>query len=205
MRLAYVVFCIASTLLHFSEAQKSQDKPCVTSADCGAAECCLSPAVFRGRRQTGGYCMPRGSNGNHCYVRNDQFVNHHFNTLYYNACPCVSEQHCKGTGMIEVPQGETGLCQADHKREASGACQSTKDCAADECCVSNIQPIGKKKRAAISFGGGTCQKLGKSGESCMVRVTAVTDMNLSCPCTTGLTCKGTGMFVVPLGETGVCE
>ncbi|XP_055862223.1 uncharacterized protein LOC106061497 isoform X2 [Biomphalaria glabrata] len=162
MRLAYVVFCIASTLLHFSEAQKSQAKPCVTSADCGAAECCLSPAVFRGRRQTGGYCMPRGSNGNR-------------------------------------------LCQADHKREASGACQSTKDCAADECCVSNIQPIGKKKRAAISFGGGTCQKLGKSGESCMVRVTAVTDMNLSCPCTTGLTCKGTGMFVVPLGETGACE
>ncbi|KAH9515050.1 hypothetical protein Btru_019021 [Bulinus truncatus] len=136
---------------------------------------------------------------------NDLLVDKHTSTLYYNACPCLSGQHCEGSGQIEVPQGEIGQCQLNVQTKREGvSCSTYKDCAADECCVSNVQPIGKKKRAISFLSGGTCQKLGLSGDSCLVRITTVTDMNLACPCASGLTCKGLGFFEIPLGERGTC-
>ncbi|KAH9503369.1 hypothetical protein Btru_072856 [Bulinus truncatus] len=63
MRILPVVICTLCIVLSVVEARKRQAKPCTTSAECGTNQCCLSPAVFRGRREAGGYCTTRGAQG----------------------------------------------------------------------------------------------------------------------------------------------
>ncbi|XP_025092661.1 venom protein 164-like [Pomacea canaliculata] len=91
--------------------------------------------------------------------------------------------------------------------EAVGtACSTSGDCPADYCCVSLARPIGKKRQVLVREGG-TCQPLGQKAEGCLVRTGAYSDtqMYFSCPCVSGLKCRGNGMFDIPLGETGTCE
>ncbi|XP_059167312.1 uncharacterized protein LOC131949423 [Physella acuta] len=181
-----------------------QTKSCLTSSDCAAGQCCLSSAVFRGRRETGGACVDRVTSGNKCYVNNEQYLPTHDNTMYYNSCPCQDGSHCVGSGFREVPQGEVGVCSAPAltKKAVDAPCSTVRDCGAEECCISLMQPVGRRRAA---FGaGGVCKKLGGVGDSCLVRITQVTDMNLACPCADGLKCNGTGLMVMPLGETGNC-
>ncbi|XP_059167316.1 uncharacterized protein LOC131949426 [Physella acuta] len=87
-----------------------QSQSCSTSADCETSSCCLSPIIRDGRRQVGGSCVARGSDGGSCYVRNDQLLKDHDVTLYLDLCPCQPDLACVGTGMYEVPQGEQGIC-----------------------------------------------------------------------------------------------
>ncbi|CAL1536787.1 unnamed protein product [Lymnaea stagnalis] len=205
-------FLIVVSLICLSEAGRRdsghlrETKSCATSADCECGQCCLSPAVFRGKREAEGSCQPRLSAGDRCYVNNDQFLPSHSSHLYYNGCPCESGQTCFGSGQFEVPQGEIGFCTliAPSKKAIGDSCSSGKDCAADECCVSTMRPLGRKKRLAVGGGRGACQKLGKAGDSCLVSVTTAEDTNWDCPCVSGLTCKGQGMFEIPLGERGQC-
>ncbi|XP_069134430.1 prokineticin Bo8-like [Argopecten irradians] len=89
--------------------------------------------------------------------------------------------------------------------DRSEGCHSQLDCGSNECCVTNNQPIGKRLLLIVR---GHCQPLGKEGTHCYTRYgsasTPPPDVVTSCPCAGHLTCKGSGLYEVPLGETGVC-
>ncbi|XP_033748835.1 uncharacterized protein LOC117333589 isoform X2 [Pecten maximus] len=92
-----------------------------------------------------------------------------------------------------------------NKFGVSEGCHSHLDCRANECCVTNNQPIGKRMLLIVT---GHCQALGKEGSHCLTRYgsasTPPSGVVTSCPCDGHLTCKGSGVFEVPLGESGVC-
>ncbi|WAQ98389.1 hypothetical protein MAR_022762 [Mya arenaria] len=79
-------------------------------------------------------------------------------------------------------------------------CATGADCSDTECCVSDMRPIGK--RAAH----GHCRNMGTSGSGCLVRYPSGKPMDavFQCPCIASLTCHGTGMHDIPLGEIGKC-
>lgn len=84
-------------------------------------------------------------------------------------------------------------------------CRSSSDCTPRQCCVSNVRPIGRKKRSIAL--GGTCQPLGGSGDGCLVRNEGKNITGIffeSCRCQNGLTCVANGGFDIPLGPTGTC-
>uniref|UniRef100_A0A8W8K8W0 Prokineticin domain-containing protein n=1 Tax=Magallana gigas TaxID=29159 RepID=A0A8W8K8W0_MAGGI len=83
-------------------------------------------------------------------------------------------------------------------------CNLATDCHDNECCVSNVRPIGKRQ---TSFHG-HCIPLGKVGDGCLVRngnaTSRPTELVFACPCTPGLYCHGDHHYDIPLGEIGHC-
>ncbi|KAL4228282.1 hypothetical protein ACF0H5_013713 [Mactra antiquata] len=86
---------------------------------------------------------------------------------------------------------------------AGPECESGADCGANECCLSNSQPRGRR----AAFVRGTCQSMGTEGSKCIVNEisTGFNDVYYDCPCNTGYYCNGTGMMVLNKGELGVCN
>ncbi|KAH9515051.1 hypothetical protein Btru_019023 [Bulinus truncatus] len=74
-------------------------------------------------------------------------------------------------------------------------CSSSTECVPGECCVAK----GKKQTRRH------CTAVGVAGETCFVNVTSVNDVNFVCPCMDGLTCIGTGVIEIPLGQRGNCS
>ncbi|CAL1536788.1 unnamed protein product, partial [Lymnaea stagnalis] len=207
---AVIGIVITVQLVSLSQAQESSvGKPCTSSFDCGVTGCCL-----KSPQSGGSFCAPMIKEHQKCYVSNDRYLMSFGHTVFNKSCPCDFNLRCDGTltQPLTFEHIDEGTCRDvlellkewnnPHyiKKDVSGSCSSGKDCSADECCVSAIQPIGRKKRLAI--GRGACQKLGETGDSCLVSVTTAADMNWECPCVSGLTCKGQGLFEVPLGERG---
>ncbi|XP_056017361.1 uncharacterized protein LOC130053800 isoform X2 [Ostrea edulis] len=85
-------------------------------------------------------------------------------------------------------------------------CDTANDCYDNECCVSDVQPIGKRQ---IRHNNGHCVPMGRIGDGCMVKFGNTTSrpshMVLACPCTPGLYCHGDHRYEVPLGEIGHCS
>uniref|UniRef100_K1RJZ2 Prokineticin domain-containing protein n=1 Tax=Magallana gigas TaxID=29159 RepID=K1RJZ2_MAGGI len=84
-------------------------------------------------------------------------------------------------------------------------CNLATDCHDNECCVSNVRPIGKRQ---TSFHG-HCIPLGKVGDGCLVRngnaTSRPTELVFACPCTPGLYCHGDHHYDIPLGEIGITD
>ncbi|KAL5014226.1 hypothetical protein ScPMuIL_008496 [Solemya velum] len=167
---------------------------CTSSADCGTNECCKTLSLPRGKRASSpsyGVCHSLGTAKSDCLV-SPGLVG--AGDLHY-MCPCASGYRCVGSGVNTVPLGEQGHCIA--------SCALGSDCAADECCVSNIRPRGRKR--SVSLGGGRCTKMGVTGSDCFVGVQQTDQMYVGgCPCKSGLTCHGENVFDIPLGEMGTC-
>ncbi|XP_052282582.1 uncharacterized protein LOC127879642 [Dreissena polymorpha] len=188
---------------------------CSTSAQCAADECCVSFYQPDGRRRTvvehletrhmrfvDGSCHKNGTSGSKCFV-------HELSTgtsgLFYD-CPCTSGYKCQGSGMVEVPLGETGTCQVAAVTVTSTLhqpCASGADCSDNECCVNDDRPIGKR---SLTMGYAHCQSMGLDGSGCLVRYGSGKPNGtvFRCPCSSGLTCHGNHVFDMPLGETGTC-
>ncbi|KAF8795274.1 hypothetical protein HNY73_003145 [Argiope bruennichi] len=72
----------------------------------------------------------------------------------------------------------------------SGRCESSTDCADDECCLArtSLQLIGR----------GRCKRLSSFGERCTPEDLAVEEYGgkyvRSCPCRSGLSCENVGRF-----------
>ncbi|BFZ18737.1 hypothetical protein BsWGS_21775 [Bradybaena similaris] len=194
-----VVFALTILLCQCIQVS-GDDRLCSFTSDCQANECCLSTVPTRGKRDAPGNCRPRGELAALCYVKNDQLQAPDSDVLFLDACPCSSTLECQSTGTVEVPQGEQGRCVATNAtKKRADKCSSVGDCAPDECCASLSQPVGRRKR-----GIGECRKLLQTGDSCLVAMTTTQDVNFECPCQIGLTCKGTGLYEIPLGERGIC-
>lgn len=86
------------------------------------------------------------------------------------------------------------------KTTLNQSCSSGDDCADSECCVSNDRPIGEQSLH------GHCSSMGNVGSECLVEMDSgkPNDTVLSCPCLSELTCNGTGMNDMSLGEMGKC-
>ncbi|XP_059167313.1 uncharacterized protein LOC131949424 [Physella acuta] len=204
MKVLILIFLAVAAVTADDRQHARQTNSCLTSSDCAAGQCCMGSRFILGRKQLGGTCVHRGTTGDKCYVNNEQYLPTHDSTMYYNSCPCQDGSHCVGSGFREVPQGEVGVCSAPAltKKAVDAPCSTVRDCGADECCISLMQPVGRRRAA---FGaGGVCKKLGGVGDYCLVRVTQVSDMNMECPCAAGLSCHGSGFMVIPQGETGTC-
>ena len=88
-------------------------------------------------------------------------------------------------------------------------CNRGSDCQVGECCIANVQPIGKRQLIIPTFSG-HCQKMPTKGESCLVS-NFLTDDYLTttvfgCPCRDGFKCTKTpeSLFLVPIGWQGEC-
>ncbi|XP_064612072.1 uncharacterized protein LOC135476103 [Liolophura sinensis] len=179
-----LLFMVATRVLGIGE-------DCSVASDCAKEECCLSHGGLKGKREALGSCHALGHSGQKCFVEN-RFASH---GVYYS-CPCASGYHCKGQRLIEIPYGETGTCERRVKSCATGA-----DCAEDECCMSLIRPIGKRKRAMNE-----CRKLGNVKDSCLVSLGSgkKDHSTFQCPCKASLKCHPNGQFDMPLGAMGYC-
>ncbi|XP_034336041.2 uncharacterized protein [Magallana gigas] len=86
-------------------------------------------------------------------------------------------------------------------------CNTGSECNADECCVSNTPPRGRRFLDTHSHLG-HCVPMGTDGSSCLVKYSHLTtrpeDVVYACPCSNGLHCHGDGVNEVPLGERGHC-
>ncbi|KAL4228086.1 hypothetical protein ACF0H5_013521 [Mactra antiquata] len=190
---------------------------CDNNSHCGADECCVSFNQPRGKRVVvdtldphlmqlvHGSCQKLGTDGSKCFVNN---IFTGTQGLEYD-CPCSTGYTCEGSGMVEVPKGESGTCSLTTKvgKRAPTACASGADCADTECCVSNFQPIGKRGKLTKRLSHGHCEPMKTVGDSCLVNHGSgpkPDSVVLSCPCVSGLTCHGMGLFEVPLGERGTC-
>ncbi|XP_013388924.1 uncharacterized protein LOC106157733 [Lingula anatina] len=91
-------------------------------------------------------------------------------------------------------------------QDGSKGCLSASYCESDECCLSQFQLKGKRQLILPSMWG-TCTKMGVENSPCFVSGSKERGHYhvMRCPCGTGYACKGTGVFEVPMGETGVCE
>ncbi|XP_076107175.1 uncharacterized protein LOC143075594 isoform X1 [Mytilus galloprovincialis] len=89
----------------------------------------------------------------------------------------------------------------------STPCNSPKDCAANECCINLIRPLGK--RFLDLRIQGRCQALGTEKSGCYVRYGSASQppdqLVFGCPCSSPLICKGRGVYDIPLGELGYCR
>ncbi|XP_045205524.2 uncharacterized protein LOC123557854 [Mercenaria mercenaria] len=186
---------------------------CDTSSQCGEGECCVSFNQPRGRRvvldhldydlmqYAHGSCKKMGTQGSRCIV--DELKTGTAG-LYYD-CPCNSGFVCNGTGSIVLNKGELGACVSAKisKATLNQPCSSGADCADSECCLSNMRPIGKR---SLQTAHGHCSSMATGGSGCLVKMGSGKPSGTvySCPCLSGLTCHGTGMYDVPLGEMGRC-
>ncbi|KAL3858504.1 hypothetical protein ACJMK2_013090 [Sinanodonta woodiana] len=192
--------------IHFTQAIPATDnivlvRYCDSNADCASDECCVTNAQLDGKRflSTLGTCQKLGTESSRCLVSSHLTPS---SGMYY-VCPCASGFKCHGTGQYDVPLGEIGSCQGPSIRTRQ-TCQSGADCAADECCVSDVRPIGRRRRELF---GAHCQKMGVDGSNCYVRYGSGKPNGTvfaACPCTSGLTCVGNHIYDVPLGEMGSC-
>ncbi|XP_060594306.1 uncharacterized protein LOC132748709 [Ruditapes philippinarum] len=183
---------------------------CDTSDQCDVGECCRSFNQPRGKRvvldhidynlmrYAHGSCQKMGTQGERCIV--DELKTGTVG-LHYD-CPCASGFVCNGTGTTVINKGESGVCVSAKiaKATLNQPCSSGADCADSECCVSNVRPIGKRSLH------GHCSSMGTVGSGCLVKMGSgkPSDTVFSCPCLSGLTCHGIGMYEVPLGEIGKC-
>ncbi|KAK3607258.1 hypothetical protein CHS0354_002232 [Potamilus streckersoni] len=102
-----------------------------------------------------------------------------------------------------MPLGEIGSCRGPSTRRRQ-TCRFGSDCSADECCVSDDRPIGRRSHRELI--GAHCQKMGIDGSSCYVRYGSGKPngtVYVDCPCTFGLTCVGNEIYDIPLGEMGL--
>ncbi|KAL3858503.1 hypothetical protein ACJMK2_013089 [Sinanodonta woodiana] len=176
---------------------------CNGPSDCAPGECCVSNARPRGKRDTSfrstsGTCQMVGTEGSSCLVSYTQPLQ---SGMYY-ACPCALGFRCLGTGLYDIPLGEIGTCRGPSTRIGQ-TCHSGDDCATNECCVSSLRPIGRRRQ----LGGAHCQQMGVDGSSCYVRQLSgkPNATVFACPCSDGLRCVGSHMFDIPLGEVGTCH
>ncbi|XP_025089816.1 uncharacterized protein LOC112561496 [Pomacea canaliculata] len=100
-------------------AQTTRTKPCSQSATCGKGYCCVALNQPRGKRGAEstplGTCRPLGKTSNSCLVSSGPYDP----TRLYYACPCAGGLVCKGTGLIEVPLGERGICESTSSTPAA--------------------------------------------------------------------------------------
>ncbi|KAK3607257.1 hypothetical protein CHS0354_002231 [Potamilus streckersoni] len=152
---------------------------CNYPSDCAPGECCVSDARPRGKRDTSfqstlGTCQTIGTEGSRCLVSHSQPLP---SGMYY-VCPCASGFKCLGTGQYDIPLGEIaktseeaskeqelfqrkndkGSCRGPSTRIGQ-TCHSGADCATNECCVSSVRPIGRRRQ----LGGAHCQQMGVEG------------------------------------------
>ena len=93
-------------------------------------------------------------------------------------------------------------------------CNKGSDCAADECCLSDVKPIGRRRRQVgsgdgSSYTGGHCAKKPKLKEPCTDLLNPMDYLNQAvyeCPCETGSVCvrNPNAGFIVPIGYQGTC-
>ncbi|CAH1791015.1 unnamed protein product [Owenia fusiformis] len=89
-------------------------------------------------------------------------------------------------------------------------CKNSRQCGKRACCVADNQPIGKRDLTSVLLKpepyGGHCERLGELGDACLMATFDPSQgMYWKCPCRSGLTCIGSGMIEVPLGEIGKCS
>ncbi|KAL5014227.1 hypothetical protein ScPMuIL_008497 [Solemya velum] len=199
-----LLFVITQLFVGVAVAMTSPgQRRCTSSADCGTHECCKTLSLPRGKRASSpsyGVCHSLGTTNADCLMSPGLAGP---GTLHY-MCPCASGYHCVGSGVNTVPLGEQGHCTASSAVTLNAACARGSDCAADECCVSNVRPIGRKR--SVSLGGGRCTKMGVTGSGCYVKMQSgkPAAQVFGCPCKSGLTCHGRHVFDIPLGEMGTC-
>ncbi|XP_076106009.1 uncharacterized protein LOC143074436 [Mytilus galloprovincialis] len=114
IKLLVVCFFVIITLFEAKgngEALRPQKpKECNSSKDCGYNQCCANDQVKgRKKRSTGyaGICKPYGQWKSECAVSN-QNANE---VVFLGWCPCSKPFDCVGTGIIEPPFGEKGVCR----------------------------------------------------------------------------------------------
>ncbi|KAK3607255.1 hypothetical protein CHS0354_002228 [Potamilus streckersoni] len=80
-------------------------------------------------------------------------------------------------------------------------CDDATDCGYGKCCVTKDQVRGKRDTTPQ----GTCQRLGTRGSRCLASYPQPlsSGMYYICPCATGFSCLGTGLYEIPLGEIAV--
>ncbi|XP_041347322.1 uncharacterized protein LOC121367275 [Gigantopelta aegis] len=189
-------------------ADATVNSPCKTGTDCAKDECCVVVIPRKGKRfSLTPTCQKLGTEN----VNTDCYVKSHMSptmTQYIDKCPCTPGHECVSTGIIEVPQGEHGKCtRQTHSgtQQVNHPCNSGADCADDECCVSNIRPLGKRSL----FNSGHCEKLGTRHSHCLMRDAGHSGkpahQMFQCPCSVGLKCVGIHQFDMPLGEIGQCH
>ncbi|KAH3873259.1 hypothetical protein DPMN_036490 [Dreissena polymorpha] len=94
----------------------------------------------------------------------------------------------------------------------TGYCVTSEHCKPNECCISFTQVKGKRgvddlSQDLMKFVKGKCRPLGTADSSCYVEPREEEPgLYLDrCPCVREKFCKGTGMILPPLGESGVCR
>ncbi|CAH1782733.1 unnamed protein product [Owenia fusiformis] len=202
-------------------------QPCSSDDDCEKGECCgldLNPVSKRGIMmapgvETMGTCRKRGTEKHICFDVPQ---------------PCSSDDDCeKGEccGLDLNPVSKRGIMMATNgtsktmgtcrKRGASKdndcqpsvekrtPCTSQKQCKKDECCLSILQPTGK--RGLEEQPQAYCEKRGICNEGCLMnngnrkRAPSGKVFVGKCRCAKGLKCTPNGMTDIPLGPMGTCE
>ncbi|XP_052075191.1 uncharacterized protein LOC127712658 [Mytilus californianus] len=111
--LMMVCFCVTITLFEVigkSEAIKTKKpRECNSSKECGFNQCCANDQV-KGRKKRSmrfaGIYKPYGQRKSECAVRNQNAKE----VVFLGWCPCIYPLNCIGTGIIEPPFGEKGIC-----------------------------------------------------------------------------------------------
>ncbi len=89
-------------------------------------------------------------------------------------------------------------------------CDKGSECQANYCCISNVQPIGKRGISARK--NGYCAPMPGAEESCLYRENSfgtnyLDGLSFQCPCKSGLECvkNPNGYYIVPIGYQGTCK
>ncbi|XP_052075249.1 uncharacterized protein LOC127712690 [Mytilus californianus] len=108
---SFVVCVVALLIIHTAECQ-NVGSPCNDFSDCGYRSfCCVSKTRPRGRKRRStdaiGTCQNIGTKGAACLVNNQEKP---WNSIFFVSCPCQTPLTCIGSGVIDIPLGETGTC-----------------------------------------------------------------------------------------------
>ncbi|XP_021374480.1 prokineticin-1-like [Mizuhopecten yessoensis] len=105
-----IIVAVAAAVLMFDVSEG-----CNSHLDCQANECCVTNNQLIGKRMlliVQGHCQPLGKEGSHCLTRYGSVSSPPTGVVH--SCPCGAHLTCKGSGLIEVPFGETGICTHQH-------------------------------------------------------------------------------------------
>ncbi|XP_071178050.1 uncharacterized protein [Mytilus edulis] len=112
MRNVLTNFIICVVALIIIQTGKFFGSPCNDFSDCGyVSYCCVSKTRPRGRKRRStdaiGTCQNVGTEGAACLVNNQDKP---LNSIFFVSCFCQAPLQCIGSGVIDVPLGEMGIC-----------------------------------------------------------------------------------------------